>query len=312
MKTFPMDQFLIHIDPDKVSMFPTQFLSMADFHFQTTSMFPHFKKQLKEFQLFLGQYKNKVEGVLIPGDLLLIGTHFTKRQYFEQLVSFLNYLSTLCDYVIISKGNHDMLSDLGKSFFDYLREINPKIVVLDNEQVVINGNRFTGFSPSRSEYNIGTFPEPNISKSFDQFQQCNFNLDDKANNIVLCHDHRLLAYPHVAQKMAPYYPNISFIVGGHLHDGYAPLWLRDKVGEYGTWENFHVIDKCRGMYKMSENGVEEVIVPDQNLKTEMWLNSNEAAAIVLPAINKYSGVIPSTFHAGVISLDNEMSRTRKL
>lgn len=281
-------------------------LSFSDLHYgNISSLF--YQEYLKDFYHHLiRSYKQKpVDAILIPGDLLFYFQSFKDTKYFEQLSKDLKNISQkLGTPVCISYGNHDLplspekLAESAKRDLDLktqLEDIFNGIYVLDNEQVSFDNLCITGFSPVRDAYNTLSMPNPALEMAYQSFQTCNFNFSKENVNVLMSHENKFFTYQENASKYKDLYEYLTLIIGGHLHDGYMPLWLqtmfRDSLKDYGIWEKIPPkIDMCRGAFKVSNQCTSSMI--DSNFIIP--LNSNEALSVIGRGVAKYSWFIPAT------------------
>ena len=63
-----------------------------------------------------------------------------------------------------------------------------------------------------------------------------------------------------------------------------------QLKDYGIWEKYPPkIDMCRGLFKVSKNGLSQVILPSEN--SQIILEKEETASIINRGVAKYSCVI---------------------
>ena len=280
-------------------------LFFSDLHYGIIS-YLFYQEYLKNFyHSLVRSYKQKsVDAILIPGDLLFSFSSFKDTKYFKQLSDDLKRLSQkLGTPVCISYGNHDLplLEKLTEEkkynlyLKSHLEDISNGIYVLDNEQATFGDLCITGFSPVRDAYNTFSMPNPALEMSYESFQKCNFHFSNENVNILMSHDNKFFTYQENASKYKDLYEYLTLIVGGHLHDGYMPMWFQTMFGEslkdYGIWEKLPPkIDMCRGAFKVSNLCTSSMIFSDFIIP----LNKNESLSVVGRGVAKYSWFIPAT------------------
>lgn len=286
-----------------------RFISFSDLHYGTIQQL-FYKGYMQNFFAYIkdSNKSNKVDAILIPGDLLFWLSRYQEKDFIKALKRDLEDLSySLSAPICISYGNHDLpfnesiLSEEEKKEWDlaqYIENTSDGIYVLNNEQKRFDDIVITGFSPSRDAYATNAMPDKAIDIAASTFAKCNFTFDKKDLNILLSHENKFFTYEQAHSLYENLYDYITFIIGGHLHDGYMPIWLqrifKEQLKDWGIWENIPMgIDMCRGAFKVNSSATSEVILPEENEYTRLNLKSNESASIVNRGVAKYSWFIPS-------------------
>lgn len=298
------------IEKEGVNVGAKRFISLSDLHYGTIQQLFYKGYMEKFFDYIILENKNKrVDAILIPGDLLFWLSNYQEKDYVRALKRDLEYLSySLSVPICISYGNHDLpfnesvLSDEEKKEWDlaqYIENTSNGVYVLNNEQKRFGDIVVTGFSPNRDAYATSAMPDKALGMAKEAFDRCNFKFDKVDLNILMSHDNKFFTYEQASSYYSDLYDYVTFIIGGHLHDGYVPLWLqegfKEKLKDRGIWEKIPmVIDMCRGAYKVSSSKTSEVILPEKDAYTDIKLKSNEAASIVNRGVAKYSWFMPST------------------
>ena len=279
------------------------FLSFSDIHYGTLQQM-FYKGTMKKFFDYLVEKNKDVEAIFIPGDLLFYLTNFKDKNFLVALINDLeNLVNRLGVPIFISYGNHDLplneqnLSEEEKRKLDlghYLDNRKKGIYVLDNEQVSFNDVVITGFSPRRDDYSPNSMPSC-LFKVKECFERCHFEFSKGSIHIFLSHENKFLTHPSIISEYGELYESLTCIIGGHLHDGYMPLWLqalcKESLKDYGIWEKIPPkINMCRGLFKVSQNSISEVIFPNEIVR----LSKEECASIVNRGVAKYSWFLPST------------------
>lgn len=292
-----------------------KFLSFADIHYGTLQQL-FYKGLMKKYFATLVEKNKGVDAILIPGDLLFYLTKFKDKKFLNALIYDLEDLvNKLGCPVCISYGNHDLpfneskLTEEEKRELDlghYLDNRRNGIYVLDNEQVKFDNVVITGFSPRRDAYSPNAMPS-RIKEVKDCFDHCHFQFSKGQINILMSHENKFFTHPSIISEYAELYETLTFIIGGHLHDGYMPLWLqelfRNSMKDYGIWEKIPPkIDMCRGLFKVSGDSVSEVILPNKKTETSVSLEPRQCASIVNRGVAKYSWFLPARPSYTIISV----------
>lgn len=166
---------------------------------------------------------------------------------------------------------------------------------INNEQVYFDPVCVTGFSPVRDAYSTFSMSNPALEMAYESFQECNFTFSKDMVNILMSHENKFFTYPEIASKLGNLYQCLTLIIGGHLHDGYVPIWLQDlfqyRLQDYGVWENFPPkIDMCCGAFKVSQDYTSSILYSGE----KVHLENQEALSVVCRGVAKYSWFIPAT------------------
>lgn len=283
-----------------------KFLSLADIHYGALQQM-FYKGTMKKYFDYLVEIGKDVNAVLIPGDLLFYLTSFKDKKFLMALIHDLeDFVNRIGAPVCISYGNHDLplneskLTEEEKKELElghYLDNRRNGIYVLDNEQVKFDNVVITGFSPRRDFYSPSAMPS-GLSGVKETFDKCNFHFSKGNINILMSHENKFFTHPSIVSEYGNLYEYLTFIIGGHLHDGYMPIWLQElckgTLKDYGIWEKIPPkIDMCRGLFKVSEDAVSEVFLPVSGKETIVNLENRECASIVNRGVAKYSWFLPS-------------------
>ena len=298
------------IEKETLNVGVKRFISLSDLHYGTIQQLFYKGYMEKFFDYIVSVNKGKkVDAILIPGDLLFWLSNYQDKNFVKALQRDLEYLAyCLSAPICISYGNHDLpfneatLTDEEKKEWDLAQYIENKsegIYVLNNEQKRFDDVVVTGFSPSRDAYATNAMPDKAIEMAKETFDKCDFTFDKKDLNILMSHENKFFTYEQAAFQYGDLYDYITFIIGGHLHDGYMPIWLqnifKEQLKDKGIWEKLPpCIDMCRGAFKVSSSNTSEVILPERDEYANINLKGNEAASIVNRGVAKYSWFIPST------------------
>lgn len=304
-----------------------RFISLSDLHYGVLQQlfYKGYMKKLFEY-IIKSNYGKKVDAIIIPGDLIFWINKYQDKYFIKVLKRDLEKLAfTLQAPVFVSYGNHDLpfkeesLSEEEKKEWElanYIENRNQGTFILNNVQYKIDNVVITGFSPTRDAYNPNAMPDKAIEIAKESFDKCNFRFNKENINILLSHDNKFFTHRNITQNYNELYNDLTLIIGGHLHDGYIPIWLQrmfsDELKDYGIWEKFPPkIDMCRGAFKVSQGGPSKVILPNEEKSTTILLNEDETASIVNRGIAKYSWFIPSTPSIVTVEIEEENKLTLK-
>lgn len=283
-----------------------RFLSFSDIHYGTLQQL-FYKGMMQSYFASMIEKNRGVDAILIPGDLLFYLSKFKDKKFLNALIYDLeNLANQLSCPICISYGNHDLPLNESKlneeekrelELGQYLDNRRNGIYVLDNEQVKFDNVVITGFSPRRDAYSPNAMPSF-LKEVKNIFDRSHFEFSKGYVHILMSHENKFFTHPSILQEYSDLYEALTLIIGGHLHDGYMPLWLqelcRESLKDYGIWEKIPPkIDMCRGLFKVNSDRVSEVILPDRNGETCVTLENRECASIVNRGVAKYSWFLPS-------------------
>lgn len=177
--------------------------------------------------------------ILIPGDIVHIGKCLESNSTKKHIISDLSRL-TGDTKTYISLGNHDQYERIGfENWSSYCSSaaistfsILPNIELLDiNKKVVTEDLEFSAINNS-----VYYYLEKHESKEF-FFQEYNIrnnkmSFSKEYFSILLCHDPKSLY--HISKEAGScLVPNTDLVVSGHMHNGFTPNFLQDKLNGYG-------------------------------------------------------------------------------
>jgi len=283
-----------------------KFLSFSDIHYGVLQQL-FYKGYMQDYFANMIQFREGCDGVLIPGDLLFWLKKYQDTEYLKALSRDLKDLSyNLRVPIFISYGNHDLpfksnsFDESEREYWslkNYLNDRYNGVYVLENEQIRFGDTVITGFSPSRNVYDTTIKEGEALELCYEAFKECGFVFNSDSVNIMLCHNNKFLASLGATQFYGDLYKDLSLIIGGHWHDGYLPFWFQsifhDVLKDNGLCELTMppVIDMCRGMFKVSKNGVSEVFLPNDS--SVISLAEDEVSSVVNRSVAKYSWFLPS-------------------
>lgn len=295
-------------------------ISFSDIHYGLMAQL-FYRKSIEKYLNHIYQNTHKIDAILIPGDLLFWIIKYQNKEYLKNLNQFLNALSyNLSTPIFISYGNHDLpfktsLKEEEKEFWNlrnYIEDRLNGIYVLDNEQYRLHDMVITGFSPNRTAYNPNSMPDEAIKEAYDSFINANFIFKENDINILMSHENKFFTHPKALKNYENLYEKLTLIIGGHLHDGYIPLFIQkiflDSLKDNGIWEKFPPnINMCRGAFKVSKDSVSSVYLPKENF-LNLDLNRTETASIINRGVAKYSWFISGAMAVTYINIETEKKR----
>ncbi len=313
------------IEKEGLNVGVKRFISLSDLHYGTLQQL-FYKGYMRKFFDYIKSINSgkRVDAILIPGDLLFWLSNYQGKVFVKALKRDLEDLSySLSAPICVSYGNHDLpfnesiLSDEEKKEWDlaqYIENTSDGIYVLNNEQRRFDDIVVTGFSPNRAAYATNAMPDKALDMAKAVFDKCDFTFDKKDLNILMSHENKFFTYEQAASQYGDLYDYLTFIIGGHLHDGYMPIWLQDllkgQLKDKGIWENIPMsIDMCRGAFKVTSSRTSECMLPKRDEYTDINLKSDETASIVNRGVAKYSWFIPSTPSIATIEVIPENPRS---
>ena len=225
----------------------------------------HLNKQLNQKMIDLVLsflYENKVDAILIPGDIMN-SSYYTDKICLEKLEYLLKQFGEISK-TIISLGNHDIykMTNEQRNNFDKLNRIN-NTYALDNAQVKIGNINFLGFSTSHKAYEVDKIKRNNIF--IKEFSNANFKIKKDEFNVLLNHHPKPVASNYVQKSLSYLFKDIDLIVSGHLHNGYVPdeieQFFKNTIKDYGISETPELFPKkiisrinyCRGMHSLKNS-----------------------------------------------------------
>lgn len=185
--------------------------------------------------------ETKPDFILMPGDQIETIDFIDsskEREFFEEIIKGLAEVVP----VIIIPGNHEI------SYFDptniktreykenvkslnYFESLNrfKNVYFLNNAQTEIKGMTFLGFSPRVDTY--FKKGDPKTNKMFiEDYLKSGLKMAEKSYNVLLTHSPILLSEPMVLSSIDELNKLTDLVVTGHLHDGYLPKKLDNKLG----------------------------------------------------------------------------------
>ncbi len=176
------------------------------------------RKRLNKLYKKISTYK--VDYICITGDTINSNNIVEKRINRDCIISFLNKISMISK-VIISLGNHDIFTRVGKDlkkyydkeFFNMIRNIK-NVYLLDNEYYSDDDVYIYGYTQSFNYYYKYKKEDKNIMLNEINKLNINNNLPDKLR-ICLMHSPICLEYDEVVESLDSY----DLILSGHMHNG---------------------------------------------------------------------------------------------
>lgn len=162
--------------------------------------------------------------IFISGDLIDNKNIVNNKIKIKELVGFLSNLSKIAP-VIISLGNHDIMSNNDLTFFNKLNDLK-NIYVLNNSSYEDDFIYVTGHTLEHSYYyNITGYESLELLlKHLDNNKNIITKLPKNKCKIALIHSPILLDNSEVTEKLKEY----NLILSGHMHNGMIPR-ITDKL-----------------------------------------------------------------------------------
>ena len=188
---------------------------ISDIHFNT-----HTKKtMLDKMRAYL--LAMKPDYLMITGDTVDVPRITNNKEKIKELVTFLTETAKKTK-ILISIGNHDVMTDESFRFFRELDQLD-NIYVLDNKSYQDENIYVAGFTLSNDYYyNItGSESKELLIEYFDNHHNIINNLPKNLPKVALIHSPIKLADDEVLAKLKEY----DLILCGHMHNGLVPRWL---------------------------------------------------------------------------------------
>lgn len=220
------------------SDYPSSIMVASDIHYHSGVV--------KDLFLQLVRYAQEAQPdfIVMPGDLIETIDFIdspNEREFFEGIIRALSEIAP----VIIIPGNHEIhdfspknfknrLSSDGKNtrairYFEKLGKI-PNVYFLNNEQTIIKGTTFLGFSPRLSSYQkIG---DKKVEEEFiEDYIKSGLKMAEEEYNILLTHSPIQIHSERVFSSVSDFSRLTDLVISGHLHDGYLPKFLDKPLGK---------------------------------------------------------------------------------
>ena len=285
-----------------------------------------FTKSKIQYQLISDINKLGAHHVSIAGDTMQ-GVKYENNKKCAELSYFLDGLAE-AQPVVLSLGNHDLvgLTKKGRQNFRDLGNFE-NIYPLDNQSVIIDNFRITGFSSDRDAY----APANHASGRANELYTNDWNssgIDIKTDSDffeeLVGHAPHPLASRYVGEN-AKGIRNFDIYLTGHLHNGYVPCWYKgkgiEKLADKGIWEmpvekdlNGKMIkvrpwvytktDLCRGLHYISNEGSMGMQLgnSDINYIDDIGYDKTKTVPLVISGgVNKFFG-LPSSPEITVIDI----------
>ena len=235
---------------------------VSDMHYQVNVSRDLFKIIVKYAK------ETKPSVIVMPGDQIEtidFTSDVDNKNFFESIIKDLSEIAP----VIMIPGNHEIKnfdkenfknrlnnsSDINIKALEYFKSLTKfkNVYFLNNEQIVINGINFLGFSPRLSSYQ--KINDRDTLKEFiEDYINCNFKVNKDTYNILLTHSPLYLTNKNILNSIPDFNDLIDLVITGHFHDGYLPKKLdkllgKTNVGLFFTPKVFPYPGLiCRGMH----------------------------------------------------------------
>lgn len=222
--------------------------------------------------------------ILIPGDIVHVGKKLeitdTKKCVTEKLQRLTGNTQTF-----VSLGNHDQYERVGfetwaayckdaaVSVFNKLPnmkilDINQKIITEDLEFSAINNSVY--YYLEKKESNEFFIQEYNLREN-------KMSFTDNYFSILLTHDPKSI-YRISREKGSCFVPNTDLVISGHMHNGFTPNFLQDKLKGIGF------VSPDYTFFPDVAYGIKEVD------DTIFLINGAVSSFVEVPLINKLFGI----------------------
>jgi len=183
-------------------------IHLADIHFNINTKEDTLNKLKEEI------HKNNPDYIIITGDLIDTPS-IIKNNKINILLNFLSDIKNISK-VIISLGNHDIITDKDYLFFKKINDIK-NIYVLDNEKYQDEFIYIAGFTlPSNYYYNITRKESIEVLIEYlDNHKKLISNLPKELPKVALIHSPLNITDNYVLNKLQ----NYDLILSGHTHNG---------------------------------------------------------------------------------------------
>ncbi len=184
----------------------------------------------------------KSHHVAIAGDTMQ-GNKYGNAKKCKQLSYFLDALSE-AQPVVLSLGNHDLvgLTEEGRKNFRNLGDYYNNVYPLDNQTLILDDFRISGFSTGRGAYASSNHSSGKANQLFtEDWNHSGIEVDSDSPFFeeLVGHAPHPLASDYVGRE-ASGIRNFDLYLTGHLHDGYVPYWYKkkhlDSIHDRGIWE----------------------------------------------------------------------------
>lgn len=218
------------------------FVHISDIHFNIDTKV----KKLNDIVNSISDIKPNY--IFISGDIVDNKNIVHNKIKIKELVTFLSNLSKIAK-IIISLGNHDIISDSDLVFFNKLNDIN-NIYVLNNTYYEDECIYVTGHTLEHSYYyNITRYESLELLlKHLNENKKIITKLPKNKYKIALIHSPVLLNKNEVIDKLKEY----DLILSGHMHNGMIPRiidrLIKNNYGIISPGKHFN-INPARGHIK---------------------------------------------------------------
>lgn len=185
---------------------------ISDLHFNINTKTKDLSKVTQELN------KIKPDYIMITGDLIDIPSITNNKNKIKELLSFLSDIAKITK-VLISIGNHDILTDNDFKFFNKINDLY-NIYVLNDTSYQDEFIFVTGFTlPNDYYYNItGDESAEVLINYLDNNSKLIKNIPKNIPKVALIHSPIRLNEDSVLKKLHEY----DLILSGHTHNGMVP------------------------------------------------------------------------------------------
>lgn len=222
--------------------------------------------------------------IFIPGDLVHSGKSLEEKRTQEAVIEKLSIL-TGNTKTFVSIGNHDQYERFGfETWAAYCKESAistfnrlPNMQILDINQKVVEDNiEFSAINNS-----VHYYLEYHESKDFFEeeynLRQNKAEFSSNCFSILLTHDPKSI-YRLSKERSSCFVPNTDLVISGHMHNGFTPNFLQDKLQGCG------LLSPDYTLFPEIAYGIKEVG------ETIFLINGAVSSFVEIPLLNKLFGI----------------------
>lgn len=153
---------------------------------------------------------------------------FKVKSSMDCLRHLLSGLSKLAPVILIL-GNHDLsIKEDQVLRQEFLKLKSKNIYPLDNDSILFDDIKFSGFFANRKSYAISKISSKKVKIIIDDFNKCNFKIAENKCNIFLHHIPDTIFDERVKENLKEIY-KYDLILSGHAHNGWMSLEKEQKI-----------------------------------------------------------------------------------
>lgn len=207
----------------------------------------------------------KPDYVIFPGDIFENDSIIDDKKEISFFVSLITSLAQVSKVIIIP-GNHDIHNLNIKTLFfknskesnkiiNFLESLNKikNVYFLNNEQINLDGINFLSFCPSYKTYELGISKKA-VELFMNEYINSSLKMNENEYNILLSHNPLPFVTSDEYKKIDDFNYKTDLIISGHLHGGYIPKFMYNKLKSTNVGLFFYPLAfpypglPCRGVY----------------------------------------------------------------